>query len=445
MVVSKGKKSSAARSGWFANKQSDANLTVAVDTETVIIFHSHMHTLAKISLVALVAGFASAARAELTWEKTEIELKPAIGDETAVAHFKYQNKGDKQIAIKSVTTSCGCTAASAKQSADPGEKGEVTATFKIGDRIGLQQKAINVVTDDPKQPTTSLTLKVNIPVVLELQPNFVYWQSGEEPKAKTIVAKAGPDISVKSLDVSSSSPDFVAKVEAGPGNKEFKINVEPKQTAQPATATFTIKSVLEKGGKVLYASARVMPAPVAVNPPQPNAVSTAAPPLPVSLPVVAKGKINACALLTSKEIESVQGEPLKQGASSGSSGRGLSVSQCYFALPKSERSISLMVVQKGDGADAQDPKQQWKEMFEHAKDGDKEREKGPEKEGEKTSSPEKIAGVGDEAYWSGNRVGGELFVLKGNSYIRLSVGGPDDKAGKIKKSKVLAEEVLRRL
>jgi hypothetical protein len=36
-------------------------------------------------------------------------------------------------------------------------------------------------------------------------------------------------------------------------------------------------------------------------------------------------------------------------------------------------------------------------------------------------------------------------VLKGNSYIRISVGGPGDQATKIKKSKDLAEMVLKRL
>src|ERR1700737_105858 len=120
-----------------------------------------MHIRAKIFLVvAFVGAVALRANSELAFEKTELELHPAPGDETAVGHFKYQNKGDKQIAIKSVTTSCGCTAATAKNSADPGEKGEVTATFKIGDRIGTQQKAINGVTDDGTHPTTRLVMKV---------------------------------------------------------------------------------------------------------------------------------------------------------------------------------------------------------------------------------------------------------------------------------------------
>jgi uncharacterized protein DUF1573 len=218
-----------------------------------------MHVTVKAFVLAAMVSFASEGRSELVWEQTQLELKPAIGDETAVGHFKYQNKGDKPVAIKSVTTSCGCTAASAKQSADPGEKGEVTATFKIGDRTGLQQKAINVVTDDPTNPTTALMLKVTIPTLLELQPTFVYWQSGEEPKAKTIVAKAGAGVAIKSLDVVSSLPDFATKVEPGKTKGEFLINIEPKQTTQAIAATLTIKPVLEKGAKTLYASARIMP------------------------------------------------------------------------------------------------------------------------------------------------------------------------------------------
>ena len=248
-----------------------------VDTETTSLFHSFMHVMVKGFVVAAMLTLASAARSELVWEKTELELSPAVGDETAVGHFKYQNKGDKQIAIKSVTTSCGCTAASAKQTADPGEKGEVTATFKIGDRTGVQQKTINVVTGDPAHPTMALMLKVTIPTVLELQPTFVYWQSGEEPKPKTMIAKVGAGITIKNLEVVSSHPDFTAKVEKGKAKDEFQINIAPRQTTQAVAATLTIKPTLEKGTKILYASARVMPpaptnAPVPINTPTSSTV-----------------------------------------------------------------------------------------------------------------------------------------------------------------------------
>ena len=219
-----------------------------------------MHAKVKVLVVALIAGLASAAHSELAWEQTQIELHPTVGDDTAIGHFKYQNKGDKPIAIKSVTTSCGCTAASAKQSAEPGEKGEVTATFKIGDRIGEQHKAITVLTDDSTHPSTTLSLVIFIPQVLELQPTFVYWQAGEAPKPKTIVAKAGSGVSIKNLDVSSSSPDFVTKVEPGSSPNEFRITIEPRQTTQAAAAALTIKPGLENGKtKISYATARIIP------------------------------------------------------------------------------------------------------------------------------------------------------------------------------------------
>ena len=206
------------------------------------------------------------AQAELVWEKTEIELHPAIGDPTAVGVFKYQNKGDQPIHFKSAPrTSCGCTvAALQKNDVAPGEKGEITATFSIGDRTGLQQKTITVDTDDPQKPQTVLTLKATITQMLELQPAFVFWQSGEDPKPKMILAKAGKGVAIKNLEVTSSSPEFTAKVEPGSGAGEFKINVQPRDTAKQLNATLTIKPEMSSGpAKIFYASARVTP-PAAV-------------------------------------------------------------------------------------------------------------------------------------------------------------------------------------
>src|SRR5204862_3227251 len=124
--------------------------------------------------------------AELKWEQNTIELHPSAGDKTAVAHFKYQNTGTAPVRFKSVKASCGCTATqSQKEVVNPGEKGEIVATFNIGDRTGQQMKTVTVQTDDPnpKQATTILTFKATIPQALDIRPAFVYWQTGEEPKS----------------------------------------------------------------------------------------------------------------------------------------------------------------------------------------------------------------------------------------------------------------------
>jgi hypothetical protein len=199
------------------------------------------------------------ARAELKWEQTAVELHPAAGDKEAVGHFKYQNTGSKPVHFKSVHTSCGCTAAQTqKDEVPPGEKGEITATFKIGDRTGMQVKTVTVDTDDPANATTVLTLKAVIPQELEINPSLVFWGQGEAPKPKTIVVRAGKDFPVKQLKVASSSPDFETKVEQT-GNGQFKIDVQPHDTSRNMAATLTIQP--EGSSKTFYAMARVTNAP----------------------------------------------------------------------------------------------------------------------------------------------------------------------------------------
>jgi hypothetical protein len=74
------------------------------------------------------------------------------------------------------------------------------------------------------------------------------------------------------------------------------------------------------------------------------------------------------------------------------------------------------------------------------------RENRREEEEEEHHAPlKKIDGVGEEAFWVGNRVGGAMYILKGNASIRLSIGGPDNEEEKIKKTRALAEKALARL
>ena len=210
-------------------------------------------------LGVLCFAIAATTQAALVFEKTELDLKPDLGASKVDAVFNYENKGDAPVHIKAVKPSCGCTtAALAKNDVAPGEKGTITATFNIGDRTGVQVKTVMVETDDPKTPQTVLTFKATIAQMLEVQPNFVFWQANEPAQPKTILAKAGKGVTVKKVDVISSSGDFTAKVEPGSTAGEFKIQVQPKDTTKPLNATLTIKPDAVPA-KVYYASARVMP------------------------------------------------------------------------------------------------------------------------------------------------------------------------------------------
>src|SRR6184192_3386790 len=221
--------------------------------------------------IFIVIALAEGARAELKWEQTSVELHPGFSDKQSVAHFKYENTGETVVHFKSVHASCGCTTAQTqKDQVPPGEKGEITATFTIGDRTGTQVKTVTVETDDPANPKTVLTLRTIIPQQLDITPTFVFWKQGEKPDPKAITVKVGKEFTVNHIKVTSSSPDFQTKVEET-GKGEFKIDIQPKETNSLLASTLTIQP--EDSPKVFYATARITGAPTAP-------VAPAAPPAP---------------------------------------------------------------------------------------------------------------------------------------------------------------------
>ena len=145
----------------------------------------------------------------------------------------------------------------------------------------------------------------------------------------------------------------------------------------------------------------------------------------------------ACTLLTKEEVQAVQGEAFKDMKPSGKAAAGLIISQCYFETPLPVNSVVLTVTRKADSGG--DPNASWREIF-HREEPARKKE-----EGEEEKKALKVDGLGDEAFWTGTRVGGALYVLKGSCYIRISVGGAGDQQQKIEKSKTLAADVLKRL
>jgi len=164
-------------------------------------------------------------------------------------------------------------------------------------------------------------------------------------------------------------------------------------------------------------------------------------------------KIDACSLITNDEVQKIEGSPVKDAKSSETSDGGFRMGQCFYTTEVFNKSVSLAVTQRALGSDnARDPKTFWKETFgrysgqAEEKDGDEEKKKSLSNEQEERGTPpKKIEGLGDEAWWSGKRIGGALYVLKGNVFIRISVGGPDSEESRIEKSKALAEKAVSRL
>ena len=156
------------------------------------------------------------------------------------------------------------------------------------------------------------------------------------------------------------------------------------------------------------------------------------------------GTRDACSLVSKEEVESVQAAPVNETKSSEHLDGVFVVSQCSYTAAESSKSVTLALVRSDPKqASARSPKDFWKEKFDPYWDEEPKTNSGDEKE--QSSPPKKIEGLGDDAYWVGNRSGGMLYVLKGDAFTSIGVGGTDDEDTKLKKSKALAEKALQRL
>jgi hypothetical protein len=158
---------------------------------------------------------------------------------------------------------------------------------------------------------------------------------------------------------------------------------------------------------------------------------------------------NACQLLTARDIARVQGQEFKSVKLTESEASGLTVSQCFYSLPSFTNSVSVDVMRGNTKAFWRGHFSNAREAVDDDEDRDRDRDrsaKGGSRESEEhESSALKVKGVGDAAVWSGNRAAGALYVLKGNTIVRVSVGGGGSQEQKIERSKKLAARALRKL
>lgn len=155
-----------------------------------------------------------------------------------------------------------------------------------------------------------------------------------------------------------------------------------------------------------------------------------------------------CKLLTSADIQAVQGEAVQETKPGTQPAGGLIMSQCLFRTANPSKSVSVAIASAGSSS----PRAFWQKQFHSGKpeSGESERKKPAghkveKEEDEESTRPRSIAGVGEQAYWVGSPMVGALYVLKGNTFLRISVGGVREESARIQKSVALARLALKRL
>lgn len=114
------------------------------------------------ALLLLLVLTATAAAQSLQWDQTTVAIEAVEGGGKVPGVFRFTNKGDTTIQIRSVPASCGCVVAKPqKRDYAPGESGEIPFTYSPKGRWGLRAYKVLVVTDEKGVRPYQLRLEVN--------------------------------------------------------------------------------------------------------------------------------------------------------------------------------------------------------------------------------------------------------------------------------------------
>lgn len=147
---------------------------------------------------------------------------------------------------------------------------------------------------------------------------------------------------------------------------------------------------------------------------------------------------NACDVLSKHDVAKVQGHRWVKSKLTEHDTKGMQLSQCFYQLPTLSDSVTVDLI-RGD------VHKFWKHHFANAREEDRDAKPAANRSSEPEARARRIEGVGDAAVWSGNRLAGALYVLKGETIVRVSVGGTGSEEQKIEKAKALAARALQRL
>lgn len=111
--------------------------------------------------VSFFAGLtnARASGPQIFLEQKEYDFGTVKQGTQVTREFKFQNRGDAELVITDIKTSCGCTAAvTSSNTIAPGQEGTLKVTFNSKGRSGPQTKTATVVSNDAENPRVAIRM-----------------------------------------------------------------------------------------------------------------------------------------------------------------------------------------------------------------------------------------------------------------------------------------------
>ena len=151
-------------------------------------------------------------------------------------HFLLKNGGEAELEIRKVRASCGCTAAEPSQKViSPGGEAYVEVTFDSKNFVGKVTKTVMVDTNDPSEPTHTLTLEAFILEEVVAEPSRLTLgqiRQGEGRSLKVEVkSPTGMELKVSEAQSSSRALEITSIERQAGGLYAIKLEVKKDSPA----------------------------------------------------------------------------------------------------------------------------------------------------------------------------------------------------------------------
>jgi hypothetical protein len=144
--------------------------------------------------------------------------------------FTLPNRGQNEVRIEHVKSTCGCTVGVASaRDIPPGGVGRVLVTLDTARLAGRTTKVVSVYTNDPGAPVVPLTLTGQVMVDLVLAPDRLYLgrvRRGERVRREVVIAPGRPGTHFALVGVERATSTLRATLAPPDGSVEQRLIVE---------------------------------------------------------------------------------------------------------------------------------------------------------------------------------------------------------------------------
>jgi hypothetical protein len=180
---------------------------------------------------------------QLHFAQRSLTVSAGANEQEVHATYSFTHVGKNPITITGSRMTCGCLAVMpGVTNYLPGDTGTVEVVFTIGQRTGLQQKAIYLTTNSPFEPEIPLSLTVQLPEGPRCDPAIVVFPQGQVSSAKTVKVTLPPNSPYRISSTKSLDEHITAQLIPGASALEWTLSIAADAASGPLTTAIEINT-----------------------------------------------------------------------------------------------------------------------------------------------------------------------------------------------------------